>query len=99
MLPDTAFLVVQKGGRKVGGKTIPKSKRKLPVRNLQGHIDAKHVRNALGRLGQPRTQVTDAERAEAQIKARRMLRAVHVLRAVDEELLKPFVAAGRRRAA
>jgi len=45
-LPDSDFAYIAPGGKKVDGKTEPRSLRHLPI------PDAAHVRNALARLGQ-----------------------------------------------
>jgi hypothetical protein len=55
-LPDSSFLYVESGGEKDSeGKTTPRSKRHLPVKDASGSVDLAHVRNALSRLGQPAT--------------------------------------------
>lgn len=51
-LPDSAFMYVAPGGRKVKGRTHPLSKRHLPYRNHLGNVSVNHVRNALARLDQ-----------------------------------------------
>jgi hypothetical protein len=60
-LPDSAFLYVAPGGRKIRTKrgtfTVPRSKRKLPVRDLQGRLNKSHLANAIARLGQKKTKV------------------------------------------
>lgn len=45
-LPDSDFAYIAPGGKKVDGKTEPRSLRHLPI------PDAAHVRNALARIGQ-----------------------------------------------
>ena len=45
-LPDSDFAYIQPGGKKVDGKTVPRSLRHLPI------MDCAHVRNALARLSQ-----------------------------------------------
>lgn len=45
-LPDSDFAYIAPGGKKVGGKTEPRSLRHFPI------PDAAHVRNALARLPQ-----------------------------------------------
>ena len=45
-LPDSAFAYIEPGGKKVDGKTEPRSLRHFPIH------DAAHVRNALARLQQ-----------------------------------------------
>lgn len=52
-LPDSAFLYVAPGGRKDSeGKTVPRSLRHLPYKNMQGNVDCSHLRNALARMNQ-----------------------------------------------
>lgn len=55
-LPDSAFLYIEPGGKKVDGKTTPNSLRHFPV------PDAAHVRNALSRLGQSGTGTAGGEK-------------------------------------
>ena len=45
-LPDSDFAYIEPGGKKVDGKTVPRSLRHLPI------MDCAHVRNALARLSQ-----------------------------------------------
>lgn len=73
-LPDSAFLYIEPGGKKEGGKTTPNSLRHLPV------PDKAHIRNAISRLSQPATGKTDGEkwltedlRKKLLAKARKML--------------------------
>ena len=49
-LPDSCFAYIEPGGKKVDGKTEPRSKRHLPYRTADGTPDLAHVRNALARL-------------------------------------------------
>lgn len=73
-LPDSAFLYVAPGGRKMHTKrgtiTIPRSKRKLPVKDLQGRYNKSHLANAIARLGQKKTQVP--HKKKLQTKAQRI---------------------------
>jgi hypothetical protein len=66
-LPDSAFLHVEAGGKKVGGKTEPLSLRHFPVRGPDGKIDMAHLRNALSRIPQSNlpASVKNAATAEA----------------------------------
>jgi len=50
-LPDSSFAYIEPG-KKVDGKTVPRSNRHLPYKDINGGIDAAHVRNALARLKQ-----------------------------------------------
>lgn len=56
-LPDSDFAYIAPGGKKVDGKTVPRSLRHLPIH------DAAHVRNALARLSQ--TKIPAAAKAKA----------------------------------
>ncbi len=51
-LPDSSFAVIEKGGKKVDGKTEPRSYRHLPYKDADGKIDLPHLRNALARMNQ-----------------------------------------------
>ena len=72
-LPDSAFLYVAPGGEKEDGKTKPRSLRYFPVRDSKGSIDLPHLRNAIAQA--PKAKLPAAIIAEAQEKARKMLRA------------------------
>jgi len=55
-LPDSSFLFIESGGKKdSSGKTAPRSKRHLPIRDKNSRVDLPHLRNAISRLGQPAT--------------------------------------------
>lgn len=56
-LPDSDFAYIEPGGKKVDGKTVPRSLRHLPI------MDCAHVRNALARVGQ--TKISAAAKAQA----------------------------------
>jgi len=56
-LPDSDFAYIGPGGKKVDGKTVPRSLRHLPI------MDCAHVRNALARVGQ--TKISAKAKAEA----------------------------------
>jgi len=65
-LPDSAFAIIMPGGEKdVGGKTTPRSLRKLPHHDSAGKVDAPHMRNAMSRLPQTKG-LTDAQRTKAE---------------------------------
>lgn len=73
-LPDSCFLYIKPGGKKdEEGKTVPRSLRMFPYKNADGEIDLPHLRNALARLGQPRTDVPESVRKRLIAKARRLL--------------------------
>lgn len=75
-LPDSAFFYVGPGGRKKRTKrgtfTVPKSKRKLPYKNLSGRVDRGHLLAAIGRAGQKKTQIPAAEKKRIQARGRRI---------------------------
>ena len=63
-LPDSEFAYIAPGGKKVDGKTEPRSLRHLPI------PDAAHVRNALARLSQTDIPPDAKKSALAKIKAK-----------------------------
>ncbi|KKL96557.1 hypothetical protein LCGC14_1843270, partial [marine sediment metagenome] len=66
-LPDSAFAVILPGGEKdEGGRTKPRSLRKLPFKRADGSVDKPRLRNALARLSQ--TDLTSSQRASAKRK-------------------------------
>ncbi len=68
-LPDSAFAIVLPGGEKdENGKTVPRGLRKLPFKDKEGKIDLPHLTNALARVAQKRTELTDEQRAKAKRK-------------------------------
>lgn len=76
-LPDSAFLYIKPGGEKDDtGRTVPRSLRMLPVCGPNGKPSRSHIVNALGRLGQPKTDMPESAREEARRKAERMLEAL-----------------------
>lgn len=84
-LPDKAFAIVLSGGRKVGGITVPRTLRKLPhhtsnVKTGTEHdtIDLPRLRNALARVEQPATKLTDVERAKARRHLKKHARALKI---------------------
>ena len=77
-LPDSAFAVVESGGKKDSeGKTVPRTLRHLPYKDKSGKVDLPHLRNALGRLGQGKPFVlSKQQRDRAASKLRRLLKNV-----------------------
>ena len=63
-LPDSDFAYIAPGGKKVDGKTEPRSLRHLPI------PDAAHVRNALARLSQTHIPAAAKQSALRKIKSR-----------------------------
>jgi len=71
-LPDSAFLIVEKGGSKDSeGKTTPRSLRHFPVRDANGDVDMAHLRNALSRI--PQSNLSSELKAQAQKKAQALM--------------------------
>lgn len=70
-LPDSSFLYIESGGKKVDGKTEPRSLRHFPVKDANGKVDLAHARNAIARA--PQADVPDAVKSRVQATARRML--------------------------
>ena len=62
-LPDSDFAYIEPGGKKVDGKTVPRSLRHLPIH------DAAHVRNALARLSQTKISAEAKSKALKKIKS------------------------------
>jgi len=63
-LPDEAFAFIEPGGEKDElGKTVPRTLRHLPYRNVSGSINLDHLRNALARLDQ--TSLSQEGKTEA----------------------------------
>jgi hypothetical protein len=61
--PDANFLLVDDGGSKDGeGKTTPRSLRHLPYRDKSGKVDLAHLRNALARIPQMKTDEATKKR-------------------------------------
>lgn len=70
-LPDSAFLYVESGGKKVGGKTEPRSKRHFPYKDASGKIDLPHLRNAIARI--PQSNAPGLNKVSLQARARKLL--------------------------
>lgn len=73
-LPDSAFLYVQPGGKKDGeGKTVPRSLRHFPYKDSSGKVDLPHLRNAIARIPQAGSWLSESMKSSLQSRARRML--------------------------
>lgn len=73
-LPDSAFLYVQPGGKKDGeGKTTPRSLRHFPYKGTGGKVDLPHLRNAIARIPQAGSWLSDSLKSSLQSRARRLL--------------------------
>ena len=69
-LPDSAFLAVEPGGAKFGGKTVPAGLRHFPVYDKDGKLDLPHLRNALARI--PQSKIPPKLKDAALTRARRL---------------------------
>lgn len=76
-LPDSAFLFIEAGGKKVDDKTRPNSLRHLPVKNASGEYDPAHVRNAIARANQ--IKLKDGSRISESLANRLKARAQAIL--------------------
>ena len=72
-LPDSAFLAIEPGGKKVDGKTMPRSLRHFPVYDDKGKPDIPHLRNALGRI--PQSKISEPLQASALRRAQALARS------------------------
>jgi hypothetical protein len=73
-LPDSAFLYIGPDGKKdEEGKTVPRDLRKLPYKDKDGKVDLPHLRNAISRLAQEKTDIPDSIKKDLLEKARRIL--------------------------
>jgi HK97 family phage prohead protease len=72
-LPDSAFIYIQPGGTKTGGKTDG-AHRYFPYKDASGKIDVPHLKNAIARIPQASTLSAD-ERAQAMKKAKALVAA------------------------
>lgn len=85
-LPDDSFLYIGPDGKKdEDGKTVPRSLRKLPYKNSDGEIDLPHLRNALSRLGQPKTDIPEEEKKSLITKAEGLLQKSKENKMTDKE--------------
>lgn len=64
-LPDSAFAIVLPGGKQTEGITNPKDLRKLPFKDHEGKIDVPHLRNAVVRIAQRKTDFSPSQTAKA----------------------------------
>jgi len=73
-LPDSAFLYIGPGGTKdKEGNTVPRDLRKFPYKDKGGKVDLPHLRNAISRLAQEKTDIPDSIKKDLLEKARRIL--------------------------
>lgn len=75
-LPDSAFLYIQSGGKKDSeGKTVPRTLRHFPYKDKNGNVDLPHLRNAIARIPQAGSWLSDQLKSTLQAKARKLLGA------------------------
>src|SRR5215831_276313 len=73
-LPDGSFLYIQPGGKKdADGKTTPRSLRHFPYKDGSGKIDLPHLRNAIARIPQAGSWLSESMKSSLQSRARRLL--------------------------
>lgn len=70
-LPDSCFLYVESGEKDEEGKTVPRSKRHFPYKDVGGQIDLPHLRNAIVRI--PQSNAPGLNKDAIQARARRLL--------------------------
>ena len=71
-LPDSAFLHIEGGGTKDSdGKTVPRSLRMFPYKDVSGAVDLPHLRNALARI--PQSNLSQSLKDSLTAKAQRIL--------------------------
>lgn len=86
-LPDSCFLYVESGDKDSEGKTIPRSKRHLPYKFEDGSLDLRRLRNALSRLGQPKTGGGEEKWLSASLRKSLTTKAQRILKGAKKELL------------
>jgi len=75
-LPDSAFLFVESGGTKEGGKTTPLSLRHFPYRDSAGKLDIVHLRAACSDI--PKSSLPKDVRDKLQVRAEKLLGQQHM---------------------
>lgn len=98
-LPDAAFAVILPGGKKDdGGKTVPRGLRKLPHHkgNVKSPIedtsvDLPHLRAALARVNQPKTELSPSQRSKAKAHLMGHARRLKVGEAAEKEEKSTFL--------
>lgn len=80
-LPDSAFLIVLLGGKvDETGRTVPRSLRVLPYKDVAGKIDRAQVQNALAGVNQ-----VNASAVVKRTALRKLLRIAHALGVEPQE--------------
>jgi hypothetical protein len=73
-LPDSCFLYIQPGGNKDSdGKTTPRTLRHFAYKGSDGKIDLPHLRNAIARIPQAKSWLSDGLESTLESRARRLL--------------------------
>lgn len=93
-LPDSAFLWIEDGGKKVKGKTEPRSLRHFPVKDADGSIDGDHLRNALSRI--PQSDAPQKVKDRIAREAGKMLERMKTKKSVLESCLACVLPEDRR---
>ena len=86
-LPDASFLFVESGGKKVDGKTTPRSLRHFPYKDADGQVDMPHLRNAIARI--PQSSLEEGLKKRLQKRAQAMLEHMNEgksIEAIEKEL-------------
>lgn len=91
-LPDSSFLYIQPGGKKDGdGKTSPRSLRHFPYKSSDGKIDLPHLRNAIARIPQAGTWLSESMKTSLQSRARKMLSTMSkAMSEGNDDVIKAF---------
>ena len=95
-LPDSSFAVILPGGKKdEEGKTVPRSLRYFPYKDMDGNVDLPHLRNALARLPQAKIPEEYRKKAEEVLRA-----AANIGEALDDQAVFEAldIEEGKRRA-
>ena len=76
-LPDSAFLLIESGGHlDATGRTVPRTLRHFPVRDIEDRFNVRHAKNALSRIPQSKIAGLTRDRQRAlQAHVRAMLQA------------------------
>lgn len=90
-LPDSSFCVIQNGGKKdESGKTVPRSLRKLPIKDSNGKLDKEHVIAAYAALQGARggVDLSPAEKSEALTRVNKARKELGLIK--NEKLSTPL---------
>mgnify|MGYP001474943553 CR=1 FL=1 len=98
-LPDSSFAVILPGGKKdEEGKTVPRSLRYFPYKDMDGNVDLPHLRNALARL--PQAKIPEEYRKKAEEVLRAAAKKFNIGEALDDQAVFEAldIEEGKRRA-